>query len=140
MNFGKWIVVAFVFFSLFIGTLVTVCVRQDISLVSTDYYKEELIYQDQISRINNTERLKVKPSVRKTSDTSLQISFVHKIEKGELKLFCPSNKNMDRAYIFDAAAQIQSFKIDDLKGGMYRAKILWSMAGKEFYYEEVIYI
>ena len=47
MNFGKWIVVAFVFFSLFIGTLVTVCVRQDISLVSTDYYKEELIYQDQ---------------------------------------------------------------------------------------------
>lgn len=140
MNFGKWIVVAFVFFSLFIGTLVTVCVRQDISLVSTDYYKEELIYQDQISRINNTERLKVKPSVRKTSDTSLQISFVHKIEKGELKLFCPSNKNMDRAYIFDAAAQIQSFKIDDLKGGMYRAKISWSMTGKEFYYEEVIYI
>jgi hypothetical protein len=40
MNWGKWIIVSFVLFAGFIGTLVTVCVRQDISLVSKDYYKE----------------------------------------------------------------------------------------------------
>ncbi len=140
MNFGKWIVVAFVFFALFIGTLVTVCVRQDVSLVSGEYYREELAYQDQIRRIANARDLNVRPVVGKTDGDSLQVSFSANVEEGELKLFCPSNKNMDRTYSLRSAAQVQSFKISDLQRGMYRAKIFWTMSGKEYYHEEVIYI
>ena len=140
MNFGKWIVIAFVLFALFIGTLVTVCVREDISLVSKDYYKEELAYQEQINRISNTQTLKVKPIVSKTNENGLQVLFAEGIDKGTLKLFCPSNKNMDRSFALDSSIQIQSFNIADLQRGMYRAKISWSMAGKEFYYETEIYI
>lgn len=140
MNFGKWIVVAFVFFTLFIGTLVTVCVREDVSLVSKDYYKEELAYQEQIKRISNTSDLKVKPGVTKTNDGRLQISFNTGVEVGELKLFCPSNKDMDRTFPLESATRIQWFGITDLQRGMYRAKISWSMEGKEFYHEEVIYL
>ncbi|MFZ6010811.1 MAG: FixH family protein [Bacteroidota bacterium] len=140
MNFGKWIIVAFILFALFMGTLVTVCVQQDISLVSKDYYKEELVYQEQIRRISNAQNLKIKPKVGKTNELRLEVSFADKIDKGELKLFCPSNQRMDRIFVFNSSAQSQSFKIDDLQSGMYRAKIFWSMDGKEYYYEEVIYI
>ena len=74
MDFGKWIVVAFVLFAVFIGTLVTVCVRQDISLVSKEYYKEELAYQDQIVRIANTEKLGLKPKITKVNNVTLQLT------------------------------------------------------------------
>ena len=53
MNWGKWIIVSFVLFAAFIGILVVICVRQDISLVSKNYYQEELAYQQQIDRMNN---------------------------------------------------------------------------------------
>ena len=63
MNWGKWIIVSFVLFAAFIGTLVTVCMRAEVSLVSKDYYKEELEFQKQIVRIENTSALESKPAI-----------------------------------------------------------------------------
>jgi hypothetical protein len=142
MNFGKWIVVAFILFAAFIATLVTVCVRQDVSLVSKDYYKEELGYQDQIHRLNNTAALAEKPVI-KITDHALQVEFTQfaQVETGELKLFCPSNAKMDRIFTVAASDETtRTFEINNLQKGMYRAKLFWKMNGKEFYQEEIIYI
>ena len=142
MNFGKWIVVAFVLFATFIATLVTVCVRQDISLVSKDYYADELNYQGQIQRLNNTAQLQERPVIKVVNHT-LHIEFnqLDKMENGTLKLFCPSNAKMDRDFkVSPSHPQVQSFNLDALQKGMYRAKLSWKMNGKEFYQEEVIYI
>lgn len=142
MNFGKWIVVAFILFATFIATLVTVCVRQDISLVSKEYYKEELGYEQQLHRLNNTAALSDKPVIKVTGHT-LQVEFdqFSKIENGELKLFCPSNAKMDRTFSVTASGETtRSFDVNAMQKGMYRAKLFWKMNGKEFYQEEVIYI
>lgn len=142
MNFGNWIVVAFILFAMFIGTLVAVCVKQDVNLVSKDYYRDELGYQNQIERINNTNRLVEKPTIAKI-DGKLQVNFSgeQKIQKGELKLFCPSNPKMDKDYsILATAGNTQLFEITSLQSGMYKAKLLWTMAGKEYFLEEIIYI
>lgn len=142
MSIGKWIVVAFVLFAGFIATLVTVCVSQDISLVSKDYYKEELGYQDQIGRLNNTARLSEKPVI-KVVDHTLQVDFgqLDKWKNGRLLLFCPSNAKMDRNFTVTASGKhTQSFDLEGLQRGMYRAKLFWEMDGKEFYQEEVIHI
>jgi hypothetical protein len=142
MNFGNWIVVAFILFATFIATLVTVCVRQDVSLVSKDYYKEELGYQEQIHRLNNTASLAAKPVIKVVNQT-LQVKFnqSEKIENGELKLFCPSNTKMDRIFTVTTSNETtRTFDINSLQKGMYRAKLFWKMNGKEFYQEEVIYI
>jgi hypothetical protein len=142
MNFGNWIVVAFILFAMFIGALVAVCVKQDVNLVSKDYYRDELDYQHQIERINNTNRLTKKPSIAKI-DGKLQVNFgdEQKIQKGELKLFCPSNPKMDKAYtlsVMDGTTQL--FEITFLQSGMYKAKLLWTMEGKEYFLEETIFI
>jgi hypothetical protein len=142
MNFGKWIVVAFILFAVFIGTLVTVCVNQDVNLVSKDYYKEELGYQDQIERISNTNQLANKPRISKV-DGKIQILFSDEliIQKGELKLFCPSNPKMDKVFsISEQDGNTQFFEIASLQPGMYKAKLLWTMEGKEYFLEEVIFI
>lgn len=141
MNFGKWIVVSFVLFALFIGALVTLCIREDISLVSKDYYKEELDYQQQIKRLNNTEMLKQKPIIKFIDQVGLKVTWEAKtkIEKGELKLFCPSNASLDKTFDLQSANE-QIFEMRSLKKGMYRVKLLWSMDGKGYYYEEEIFI
>lgn len=141
MNPGKWIVVVFILFAIFIGTLVTVCVRQDISLVSTSYYKEELAYQDQIQRLNNTELLNRKPVI-KVAERTLQIEFnqTDRVESGRLDLFCPANEKMDRKFLVESSDNVQSFELGVIQKGMYRARLSWKMNGKEFYLEEVINI
>lgn len=142
MNIGKWIVIAFVLFTLFIGTLVTVCMQQNISLVSENYYKEELIYQDQILRVQNARALSEKPVVTTTADSiKIHFSSFKLVEKGALKLFCPSNELNDRAFVVKASqSNEQSFPINTLPHGMYKAQFLWSIGGKEFFLEEVINI
>lgn len=141
MNFGNWIVVAFVFFALFIGTLVTVCVREDINLVSKDYYKDELAYQDQIKRISNTQTLHDKPEIKKINSATFKVNFKQAIDHGEINFFCPSDQTMDKRFTIKLSEQnSQLFDVSELKKGMYRAKLLWSKNGKEFFLEEVIYI
>lgn len=142
MNFGKWIVVAFVLFAGFIGTLVTICVKQDISLVSKSYYKDELGYQDQISRISNARALDKKPTIINTGKV-VEVTFDadFSVEKGEMKLFCPSDPASDRVFTLSLTEDnTQAFDLNEVKPGMYKAKLLWTMEGKEYFVEEIIYI
>jgi hypothetical protein len=142
MNFGKWIVVAFVLFATFIGTLVTICVKQDISLVSQSYYNDELKYEAQIMRINNTSQLSEKPTIVKVQG-NVRIHFADqvKIQDGELRLFCPADPKMDKAFsLSPASGNTQLFDITPMRAGMYKARLLWTMDGKEYFVEEIIYI
>lgn len=140
MHFGKWIIVAFVLFALFIGTLVTLCIREDISLVSKDYYNEELTYQSQIQRLSNTEKLAQKPIVKLIGE-ELKITWADKttIEKGDMNLFCPSNPSLDKKFSLAHSSE-QVFKIGTFKKGLYKVKLFWMMEDKEYYYEQEIYI
>jgi hypothetical protein len=142
MNWGKSIVVVFVAFALFIGTLVTVCVRQDVSLVAPDYYKQELDYQNQIERLQNAAALSSKPAIT-VSSNQLQVSYVNfsQVEKGELKLFRPSDAKLDKTFSLQATNNsIQTFDITAQQSGMYKASIRWTMDGKEYFMEETIYL
>lgn len=141
MNWGKWIIVVFIVFAAFIGTLVTVCVRQDISLVSNDYYRDELAFEQQMARVRNGNELSVRPALKVLADGTIEVAFDNfgEMEKGELKLFRPSDATLDKTYALIATSSpIQIFSTGELEPGMYRAKMQWTMNGKEFFMEEVI--
>jgi hypothetical protein len=143
MNWGKSIVLSFILFAAFIGTLVTVCLRQDISLVSKDYYKEELLYENQLTRLKNVSQLESKPTIKVLENKTIQIVFdrFDDIETGELRLFRPSDSSKDKKYSLKRTSNAtQEFPTADLTPGMYRAKMQWTMNGKEFFLEEVIFI
>jgi hypothetical protein len=142
MNWGNWIIVAFVLFAGFIATLVTVCMREDVSLVSKDYYQEELAYQDQMLRVNNANQLAGKPVIERNGDL-LEIYFdeFDKIEKGTLKLFRPSDPKMDKAFVLESTEENkQSFSVNEFEKGMYRARMQWVMNGKEYFVETIVNI
>jgi hypothetical protein len=142
MNWGKWIAVSFVLFAIFIGVLVTVCIRQDINLVATDYYKQELDYQNQIDRNRNAQELVVKPQI-KIANNAVQVSFndFNRVESGELKLFRPSNPAYDVTFELKPTADtLQAFDLQTRQRGMYKAQLKWSMNNKEYYLEETVYL
>lgn len=142
MNWGKWIFVAFVSFTLFIGTLVTVCIRQDVSLVTPDYYKQELAYQDQMNRRQNADALTERPRID-LNQNKLTVTFAdfNKVTRGELKLFRPSNARLDQTFELKSTSNsIQTFDIDFPQRGMYKASISWVMNDKEYFMEETIYL
>ena len=141
MNWGKSIILAFVLFAAFLVTLVTVCMRQDISLVTREYYKEELDYQAQINRIAQTTALSEKPSIHVESGDIIKVRYADfpLLESGELHLFRPSDPELDKEFDLRSSAEgLQYFSTAGMEKGMYRARMKWRLNGEEFYIEQVI--
>lgn len=143
MNWGKWIIVAFVLFAAFIGTMITIMMKQDIGLVTKNYYAEDLAFQNQLERKQNTEQLELKPDVTIEQGQVLRVYFpsVSYIEAGEVKLVRPSSEKLDQQIKLQASADsVQLFNLNPLTPGPYRVKLLWKAEGKEFYLEKLIVI
>jgi hypothetical protein len=143
MNWGKWIVVAFVLFAAFIGTMITIMMKQDIGLVTKNYYAEDLDFQEQMERKQNTEQLELKPEVTVEQGQVLKVYFpsVSYIEAGEVKLVRPSSEKLDQQVNLHVSADsVQVFNLNPLTPGPYRVKMQWKTEGKEFYLEKLIVI
>jgi len=140
MNWGKSIVLAFVLFIAFIATLVTVCVREDVNLVTKDYYKEELAYQKQIDRINKTAMLEVKPAIQlEQGQLKVIYSDFDQMEEGHLLLFRPSDPALDKIFeLSKSKVTAQYFSTAGMQKGLYRARLTWSFNGQEFFLEQAI--
>lgn len=142
MNFGKWIFISFVLFAMFIGTLVVVCVRQDVSLVAPDYYKQELVFQNQIDRRNNANLLPVRPTFEiEQSKLTVVFSDFQKVANAELKLFRPSDEKLDQTFnLQPVSGSQQSVDLSSVQRGMYKVSLSWAMDEKEYFVEETLYI
>ncbi len=143
MNWGKGIVLAFVLFALFLAVMITIMMRQDIGLVSKQYYRDDIHFQEQYERKMNAEQLEFKPVITVEQNEYLKIYFpmVSYIEGGTVKLFRPSSERLDQNFNLNASADsVQVFQLKNLERGAYRVKMEWKMEGKEFYIENVIFI
>ena len=140
MSWGKGITIAFITFALFIGALVTVCVRQDISLVSKNYYAEELKYQEQIDRLNNTAALSERPLIL-VRDGLLEVRFngFAELEDGELVVTRPSDARYDARFeVSTGGDSVRVFDLSSYPLGRYNTALRWKMNGKEFLLQESI--
>jgi hypothetical protein len=134
----KWIVLSFILFTLFIGTLVAICVREDVSLVSVNYYQEELVHQDKIDRQRNMLELKNQPLIQLAShQITIFYPALNQMSTGELRLTRPSNSKLDQHFQLKNNEQ-QSFDLTVSEKGLYRVSLQWTMNGKEYYFEKLI--
>jgi hypothetical protein len=134
----KWIILSFILFALFIGTLVAICVREDISLVSVNYYQEELVHQDKIDRQQNMLELKNQPVIQ-IANHQITISYqiLNQMSAGELRLTRPSDSRLDQHFQLSKNEE-QQFQLAVSEKGLYRVSLQWTMNGKEYYFEKLI--
>lgn len=138
MHWGKWIATSFVLFAAFIGTLAYYCMKENISLVSEEYYKDELAFQDLMEKQRRTLGLAQQPQITVASGVLvLQFHQERRIENGNLMLFRPSDNRYDKVFVLDNTPEEQ-FDVKTLPAGMYKAKLRWTMEGKDFYWEDII--
>jgi hypothetical protein len=140
MNWGRGIVISFVLFAVFIGVLTFICVRQDVALVSPDYYKQELAYQQRIDDMQNADDLKEKPGINViANDLEISFSTFTGVEGAQINLFRPSDSRLDRKFNFKVENGLtQRFDIGNLPRGKYEARMTWTMNGKQYYLEKTL--
>ena len=136
----KWVVSAFVFFGLFIGTLVVICVREDVNLISKDYYQVELNHQDKIIQQQNANQLEEKPQLSfENNAVKLLFPFSSSVEKGELRVMRPSDDRLDQRFELNPMeGDSQLFPLKVWQKGLYRVSLTWTMEGKDYYFEKLM--
>ncbi len=144
LNWGTGIAI---FYSIFVVVLVAVVIKTttfDNSLVSDDYYADDLNYQQQYNKLANSRDLAEDLHINLQSAKELvELVFPARLGKaaGEIVFFCPSDSKSD----FTVAIQPgednrQTVPITGLKPGLWRVKVDWQAGGKAYYKEVVITI
>ena len=144
INWGTGIVIAFI---AFIGFILFFVIRMSMDdkanhdLVTKEYYKEELAYQNEIDAETNANELSIKLKINKSKE-GLTIQFPSDIDynkiKGVVSLYRPSNKHLD----FDLPISLSNshLLIPDkrLLDGRWDIKIAWEYLDKPFLVKESI--
>ena len=139
MSWGNKLVVVFLVFAGLMFTLVYKAVNTKYELVSKDYYKEELRYQDKIDGVNNANKLS---SISVTQDDNQLILDLPKEIKGiktegEIWLYCSNDAGKDRKIPLQVdEAGRQLIMKNTLAKGNYQLKLNWKAGGSNYYTEK----
>ena len=136
-NWGTGIVLAFAAFITFILYFVVLAStdnRANHDLVTEEYYKEELAYQNEIDALTNARDYAPQFTFVK-HENGLAITFPPKMNyksiEGKVSLYRPSNKHLD--FDFPISLSSKHLLIPDkrLLDGRWDIKIYWNYQGKE---------
>jgi hypothetical protein len=143
MNWGNKLVLAFVAFVALMATLVYKSMNTKFELVSKDYYKDELKYQDKIDATSAAAKLG-EVSITTIAD-SVQISLPKELENsiinGSVWFYCNTDEKKDRHIDF-ARVTNNKFLIptSQLSKANYQAKISYAVNNNHYYSEKQITI
>lgn len=121
-------------------TLVVYSLKNKSQLVRTDYYEQEVKYQQQIDRIKRTHPFLPEISADIT-ETQLKLTLpdahtgAHDFS-GSIWLYRPSNSDLDKKIELKPNNSGKfEHEVKGLINGLWKLKVSWKAQGKEFYYE-----
>ena len=143
MNFGGKIVILYLSFVALILTLVFNCYSMDVDLVSTDYYAQELNFQQKINATNNEKDLK--SSIThvingKSIILSIDSALLSNDFNGTVTFFRPSDSKKDVSFKMNFTNNEQVIYAKDLIHGAYKLQLSWTSNQKKYFKEDVIFI
>lgn len=146
INWGTGIVLAFIGFMafiLFFVIRVNTDKKYDHDLVTEDYYKKELDFQNDINKETNAKKLTENVSLKKTKK-GLLIAFPESLYTNSISgivfLYRPSNKQLD--FEVPISLSDHNLLIPDkrLLDGRWNIKVDWQYNGNSYLYKkEIIY-
>jgi nitrogen fixation protein FixH len=143
MNWGKAIVVAYIFFGAFIISMVVMTYKQNIDLVAEDYYAQELDYQ---AHMHKMEKLQALGGVTiKRNGQQLKITFPESLAQAEelagtINFYRPSNAMFDSTKNFTIKkSNILELDGSQLLAGKWDVKIEFSDGTTEYFHLEKLY-
>ncbi|UFH55936.1 FixH family protein [Spirosoma sp. KNUC1025] len=141
MNWGKSIVLVFVVFAGFIGTLVYRMTRQRVDLVSENYYQNELEFQQHINRVSNARHNSSATITYQANQQQVVFALPNSLQKGEIIFYRPGDRQQDFRVSIPAEHPAQQVvSTSSLAKGNWRVQFTWSDGQREYYKEEQIFL
>ncbi|GAB3986573.1 hypothetical protein GCM10028807_04290 [Spirosoma daeguense] len=141
MNWGKAIMLVFVLFMSFIGTLVYRMTRQHVDLVSDNYYQNEIDFQKHIDRVNNARHNSSATMTYHSDQQQVVVALPSNLRKGEITFYRPGDRSQDfRVAIPLNHPNRQVISTQSLAKGNWRIQFSWSDGQREYYQEEQFFL
>ncbi|WP_222983127.1 FixH family protein [Flagellimonas meishanensis] len=142
INWGTGIVLAFIAFITFILYFVyrmSTDDRANHDLVTEEYYKKELNYQQEIDATKKAASMGVQLTVEK-SEKGITIQFPKHMDpnkiKGKVSLYRPSNKHLDIDFPISLSKTHLLIPDNSLVDGRWDITIAWNYDGNSFLHKE----
>jgi hypothetical protein len=136
MNWGKGLIGVFCLFALGMGTLAYKASSTKLDLVSNEYYKDELRYQDKIDGMNNASKISDIAITQDATTVTLQLPAELKGSKieGEIFFYCPKEEANDVKFPIHAdTSGRQIIAKKDLKYTQYQVKVTYKTEKSSYY-------
>lgn len=139
LNWGYKIAVVYLLFVAGIIYLVVQASRQNIDLVTENYYAEEIQYQQRINEKNNAQSLSAPLDVN-VQHGVLTVSFPQEFSQkelqGEVLLYCPSDAQKDLSRNLVMEGNKMKISLPEQNQGFHQLKVKWESEGVKYYFEK----
>lgn len=139
LNWGYKIAVVYLLFVAGIIYLVVQASRQNIDLVTENYYAEEIQYQQRINEKNNAQSLSAPLDVN-VQHGVLTVSFPQEFSQkelqGEVLLYCPSDARKDLSRNLLMQGNKMKISLPEQNQGFHQLKVKWESEGVKYYFEK----
>jgi len=143
MNWGYKIILVFAVFVSGILYLVIASFSQNIDLVTTNYYEEELKYQTTIDATERANALSSKIRCVVKNDT-MHIEFPAEMKalpvKAAVWLYFIADKKKDIKQTFETSEGLILLPLTLNNKGMHDVKVSWEAEGAQYYFEQKLFI
>ena len=139
-HFGHLVLLGFILFGLLIGTLVYKSLNTEFELVSRDYYKDEIAYQQVIDASKNALQLSSSPEIvqqQKHIMLTMPAEFRGENLTGIVYFYCPSDSKKDRKIAIhvnaDGCQELTAKTF--IPPAPYTVRISWNCMNKNYFQE-----
>ena len=145
LNFGHKLLITFLLFGGIMFSLVYDSMSTTFELVSKDYYKDELAFQQVIDARANVKALEISPDTKLKGDSviiHMPVALAIEIEEGKVSFYCPSEGAKDKTFqlAIDASGNQAFVAGEDIAAGRYIIKVSWKSGGKSFLHESSLLV
>jgi nitrogen fixation protein FixH len=139
------IVTFFIVFAMFIATFIAWATHQREDLVAANYYENEVRYQQQLDRMNQTQPLAAQVAVRyDAAQHSIVITLPvaqTREAAGRIYLYRPSDARLDRDVQLAVNPEgVQHLNARGLRAGLWKVRVQWSANGKDYFVERSVLV
>ena len=139
LNWGYKIAMVYLLFVAGIIYLVVQASRQNIDLVTENYYAEEIQYQQRIDEKNNAQLLSAPLDIN-VQHGVLTVSFPQEFSQkkltGEVTLYCPSDAKKDLSRNLQTEDNKMKISLPEQNQGFHQLKVKWESEGVKYYFEK----
>jgi nitrogen fixation protein FixH len=140
------IIAFFVVFITFILSFIAFAARQKVELVRSDYYDEEMRFQQQLDRLNRTHPINAQIAV--TYDASQQrltvtlpAAHARHTVTGRIQFYRPSDASLDQDIPLAVNADgVQQVDTKTLRAGLWKVRVSWKADDQEYFFGQSIVI